>query len=82
MYPTEKSTIFLPKDFDGKQNEIVLKVAHSKKDITLFWYLNKTYLGETKEIHEFQIAPKVGDYQITVVDDFGEEIQQKFIIKD
>ncbi|MGK0413010.1 MAG: penicillin-binding protein 1C [Polaribacter sp.] len=81
MYPTEKTTIFLPKDFDGKQNGIILKVAHSNKEITLYWYLNNTYLGKTNEIHEFQIAPKIGNYKITVIDNFGEEIQQQIIIK-
>jgi penicillin-binding protein 1C len=81
MYPTEKTTIFLPKDFDGKQNGIILKVAHSNKEITLYWYLNNTYLGKTNEIHEFQIAPKIGNYKITVIDNFGAEIQEQIIIK-
>ena len=37
IYPTEKSTIFLPKNFDGKKNELILKVAHSNNDANLFW---------------------------------------------
>ena len=40
IYPSEKSTIFLPKNFDGKQNELILKVAHSNTDAVLYWYSN------------------------------------------
>ncbi len=36
IYPEENSTIFLPKDFDEKPNDLILKIAHSKPDTTLF----------------------------------------------
>ena len=82
LYPTEKSTIFLPKDFDGKQNELILKVAHSNKEAILFWSLNQQFLGTTAENHELAITPKEGDFKITVVDNFGNEIQQQISIKE
>ncbi|WP_299671561.1 penicillin-binding protein 1C [uncultured Polaribacter sp.] len=82
IYPSEKSTIFLPKDFDGKKNEIILKVAHSNKEIMLYWYLNKTFLGTTKELHEFAIDLNSGDYKISVTDSFGNEIKQQISVKD
>nr|WP_298991224.1 penicillin-binding protein 1C [uncultured Polaribacter sp.] len=82
LYPTEKSTIFLPKDFDGKQNELILKVAHSNKEAILFWSLNQQFLGTTKENHELAITPKEGEFTITVVDNFGNEIQQQISIKE
>src|SRR5690606_27555218 len=28
IYPKENNTIFLPKDFDGQTNDLILKVAH------------------------------------------------------
>lgn len=82
LYPTEKSTVFLPKNFDGKQNELVLKVAHSNKDAILYWYSNTTFLGTTKELHSFALTPEVGEYKITVTDSFGNEINQQIIIKE
>jgi penicillin-binding protein 1C len=82
MYPTEESTIFLPKDFDGNKNELIIKVAHSNKDVTLFWSLNSTFLGTTKELHHFAIKPTLGKYKITVTDNFGNEIHQKIEIKE
>tara|TARA_R110001592_G_scaffold68729_14_gene210792 strand:- start:74 stop:2422 length:2349 start_codon:yes stop_codon:yes gene_type:complete len=82
LYPTEKTTIFLPKNFNGIQNELILKVAHSNKDVTLFWYLNSTFLGTTKELHDFAIQPTIGSYLITVTDSFGNEIHQEIEIKE
>lgn len=82
LYPTEKSAIFLPKDFDGKQNELILKVAHSNKEPILFWSLNQQFLGTTTENHELAITPKEGDFTITIVDNFGNEIQQQISIKE
>jgi penicillin-binding protein 1C len=82
LYPTEKSTIFLPKNFDGKQNELILKVAHSNKDAILYWYSNTTFLGTTKEMHQFAVKPTVGEYKFTVMDHLGNEIQQIVIIKE
>lgn len=82
LYPTEKSTVFLPKDFDGKQNELILKVAHSNPDAILYWYANTTFLGSTKEVHNFSITPKNGDFTFTVVDNYGNEIRQKITLKE
>ncbi|MBU3010994.1 penicillin-binding protein 1C [Polaribacter vadi] len=82
IYPTEKSNIFLPKDFNGKQNELVLKVAHSNNDAILYWYANNTFLGTTQELHSFAFQPKVGDFNFTVMDNFGNEIHQKITVKD
>ena len=82
MYPTEKSTIFLPKNFDGKKNELVLKVAHSNKEATLFWYINSKFITTTKEIHTIATDLTAGIYTISVTDNFGNEIQQKIEIKE
>ncbi len=81
IYPTEQSTVYLPKDFDGKTNEVVLKVAHSKPEFQLYWYLNSTYIGTTKDIHDMAILPSEGDYTITVTDEIGNELKRKITVK-
>lgn len=73
IYPKENNTIFLPKDFDGQTNDLILKVAHSKPETLVFWYLDERYLGSTADIHEFAMQPKQGKHVITVVDAFGNE---------
>jgi penicillin-binding protein 1C len=76
IYPQENNTIFLPRDFDGKTNELILKVAHSKPETTVFWYLNEKFMGTTKDIHELVILPNSGTYTITVMDEFGNEAKR------
>ncbi|WP_394344882.1 penicillin-binding protein 1C [Gelidibacter salicanalis] len=73
IYPKENNSIFLPTDFDGQTNDLILKVAHSKPETLIFWYLNERYLGSTKNIHEFAMKPKRGKHVITIVDEFGNE---------
>ncbi|MDO6595748.1 penicillin-binding protein 1C [Oceanihabitans sp. 2_MG-2023] len=76
IYPKENTTVFLPKDFDGNTNELVLKIAHSKPETTLFWYVDTVFVGTTKDIHDLAILPKVGKHKITVVDAFGNEVKR------
>lgn len=78
IYPEENNAIFLPKDFDGKTNDLVLKIAHSKPESTLFWYVDATFIGNTKDIHDMAIIPKQGMHVITVVDEFGNEVKRSF----
>ncbi|WP_026754573.1 penicillin-binding protein 1C [Sediminibacter sp. Hel_I_10] len=76
IYPKANNTIFLPKDFDGKTNDLVIKIAHSKPESQVFWYLDDTYLGVTKDLHELAILPQKGEHVITVVDDLGNEAKR------
>lgn len=76
IYPKDIKTVFLPKDFNEKTNDLILKVAHSKPNTKLFWYLDHNFLGETSTIHNMAIQPKEGKYLITVTDEFGNEIKR------
>ncbi|WP_242134225.1 penicillin-binding protein 1C [Aestuariivivens marinum] len=80
IYPKEDNTIFLPKDFGGNTNELIVKIAHSKPKGTVFWYLDERYMGSTKDIHELAIKPSHGEHSITVVDAFGNEAKRKITI--
>ena len=82
MYPNDNNTIFLPKDFGGKTNELILKIAHSKPETTVFWYLNEQFLGSTQNIHEFGIIPQKGKHLLTVVDTFGNEAKRWMTISE
>jgi penicillin-binding protein 1C len=81
IYPKDQTQIYLPKEFDGKRNDVILKVAHSNEDATLFWYINNEYLGSTSKFHEFAIQPKEGTYTIVVMDESGVEVKKEIEIK-
>ncbi|WP_245925588.1 penicillin-binding protein 1C [Algibacter marinivivus] len=80
IYPKANNSIFLPKDFDGETNDLILKIAHSKPESTVFWYVDETFVGSTKDIHELAVKPKQGKHLITVVDEFGNEMKRRFEI--
>ncbi|WP_452220108.1 penicillin-binding protein 1C [Lacinutrix salivirga] len=80
IYPKETTTIFLPKDFDGTTNDLVLKIAHSKPETELFWYVDNTFVGTTKDLHDLAIIPTEGEHIITVVDALGNEVKRKITV--
>uniref|UniRef100_UPI0035671ED3 penicillin-binding protein 1C n=1 Tax=Seonamhaeicola sp. TaxID=1912245 RepID=UPI0035671ED3 len=80
IYPKNNNTVYLPKNFDGATNELILKVAHSKPESTLFWYIDNYFIGSTKDIHELAILPKEGKHTLTVVDEFGNDAKCVFEI--
>ena len=66
----------MPKDFDGETQELVFKLAHSKPETTVFWYIDDTFIGSTKAIHDLAVIPTLGKHIITVVDEFGNETKR------
>jgi len=82
IYPMENNSIFLPRNFGGETNDLVLKIAHSKPETTVFWYIDDRYIGSTKGIHEMGVLPKIGKHIITVVDAFGNEMKRRFEISE
>ncbi|TYC13424.1 penicillin-binding protein 1C [Bizionia gelidisalsuginis] len=80
IYPNESTTVFLPKDFDGNTNPLILKIAHSKPETTIYWYLDSSFIGTTNDIHEKAIIPEEGSHNLTAVDAFGNEINRHLVI--
>lgn len=81
IFPKQHGVVHLPVGFDGKVNEVVLKIAHSKPQANIFWYLNSEYLGTTDTFHEIGIRPKPGKYVITAIDEQGNEIKRNLEIR-
>lgn len=77
IYPKENGKVYLTKDFNGKVQPVVVKVAHNQPDAKLFWYVGRKFLGETTHFHEMQIDVSEGVYWITVVDEAGNEVVRK-----
>ncbi len=74
IYPKMGSRITLTKNFEGKMGELVLKLAHAKPETTVFWYLDDTYVSQTKNFHEIGLVPSQGAHKITVIDSLGNEV--------
>ncbi|MCQ2335661.1 MAG: penicillin-binding protein 1C [Paludibacteraceae bacterium] len=71
IYPTDRATVFLPKDFNGKVQSIVCQATHINSNATLYWHLDDEYAGSTQTIHNMAMKPSKGRHLITVVDEEG-----------
>ncbi|MGK4566240.1 penicillin-binding protein 1C [Flavobacterium sp. 3HN19-14] len=80
IYPKASSKIYLTKNFNSQVQPVILKVAHSDRESTLYWYVDNVFKGTTKTFHEMPITPSTGIHYITVVDEDGNEIRRKIDI--
>ena len=80
IYPKNNSKIYLTKGFSGKVQPVIIKVAHSNKEMKLHWFIDDQYKGTTQTFHEMQIEANSGAHYITVTDEFGNEIKRKIEI--
>ncbi|CAM4165193.1 penicillin-binding protein 1C [Zobellia nedashkovskayae] len=74
IYPKNGSSITLTKGFDGKTNELVLKLAHAKPETEVYWYIDETFVGQTRNFHELAVLPSKGKHRVMVLDAYGNEI--------
>ncbi|WP_430908782.1 penicillin-binding protein 1C [Maribacter sp. 2-571] len=74
IYPKMGSRIGLVKNFEGKTNEVIFKLAHSKPETQVYWYLNDDFMGQTVTFHEMGMVPPPGKHKITVIDALGNEV--------
>jgi len=58
------------------------KLVHSNPSLKVFWYLDRSFIGNTYNIHEFQVLPTNGKYLITAIDKLIKEINRDVEILD
>lgn len=78
IYPEDGSRILIPRMLDGTLGEIVFNLAHSDPDTEVFWHLDDTFIGSTKNIHHLSIRPSKGRHHMTVVDKDGNQLTVGF----
>jgi len=80
VYPNPDEYVYLPKDLNEDQQSLVVRVAHVRQDATLFWYIDDTFMGETRDFHSYAFLPDAGHHVITVVDDAGYQLSRKVTV--
>ncbi len=81
IYPKNESRISLTKNFEGKTNEVVLKLAHTQPETEVYWYLDERFLRQTQNFHEIGIVPSEGKHSITAIDALGNEVSVRITIE-
>jgi penicillin-binding protein 1C len=80
IYPKQYSKIYVPIELDGSVGKTVFEVAHRKADALIYWHLDDKYVGSTRNIHQMGLTPEEGSHTLTLVDEEGESIVEKFEI--
>jgi penicillin-binding protein 1C len=80
IYPEKDGRIYIPIELDGRPGKAIFVAAHREPKTAIYWHLDEEYLGETREIHQMEVAPAPGEHKLVLVDEHGEEIVQPFSV--
>lgn len=80
IYPKQFSKIYVPIELDGTKGKTVFQVAHRNANAAIYWHLDDEYIGSTKGVHQLGLRPDEGVHKLTLVDETGETLVQKFEI--
>jgi len=78
IYPKTFTKVFVPIEIDGKPGKVIFEAAHRNPEAKVFWYLDDTYVGETKQLHQMGLFPNAGSHQLSLVDEHGRELSVDF----
>ncbi len=79
--PVNTNTIIVPRGITGKRNKVVFKIAHINSKAKLHWYIDSEYITTTENFNEIAADLKLGNRTITVIDDTGNTIHKKILVK-
>lgn len=80
IYPADGCVVSLPVQSDGTRTTLNCAVAHNNPSAEVFWHLDNSYLGSTKDIHQMSVRLSSGVHRITVVDFSGQEQSVSVIV--
>ncbi len=78
LYPKHGHKIYLPIDSSGRVNSF-RAIAHcNDMNESLYWYLDKKYLGKTDNSHELDIVTRQGQHDLLLINQDGVEKRVSF----
>lgn len=80
LYPLDSTKVWLPRDFGGALQKLIIKVAHNNRVKKIFWYLDDFYLGITQKRHEKPVILNKGWHNLFVIDEDGYSDKVKFYV--
>lgn len=80
IYPRAGTSIYIPRDLDGKTSKTVFHALHQQENSLIYWHLDNTYVGKTRVFHQQALAIKAGKHTLTLIDENGSKIEQKFTV--
>ena len=83
LYPKPESKILFSNTENGTKSQVIMEAIHRDDNAVLFWHLDESYLGQTSQIHQFQMSLKPGRHSLKVIDELGNSEKIEFdVVKD
>ena len=80
IYPKPYARIVLPRDTDGRPGQTVFELAHRDEKASVYWHLDGAFIGVTRGTHRFAISPPAGGHTLTLVDEEGQFLEERFTV--
>jgi len=80
IHPKPGAEIFIPVGLDGSKGKTVFRAAHRNDEATIYWHLNKRYIGKTTHQHQISLQPEPGEHILNLVDKQGNTLSVNFEI--
>lgn len=71
LYPIHNVRVFIPRNFDGSYESVVLEAIHPMANAHLFWLLDQEIIGETDSVHTLAVDLSAGEHFLTIMDEQG-----------
>lgn len=78
IYPKAGTVIYIPYELNGEQGKTVFEIAHREASNTVFWHLDGSLLGTTRDIHQMGLNPTKGKHMLSLSDNTGETLNIPF----
>jgi penicillin-binding protein 1C len=80
VYPKENAQVYVPVEMSGSLGRVVFEAAHRNPQTRVFWHVDDEYQGETRDVHQMELAPPPGRHVLTLVDEAGETVRRTFSV--
>ena len=82
IYPKNNAKVYIPIEIDGKRGKAIFNAAHRSQKSIIYWHLDNEYIATTSDFHQLALAPSPGKHVLTLVDDKGNRLVQRFEVLD
>ena len=78
VYPRRNTQIYIPRELAGKRGKTIFKAIHQNPSSTIYWHLDRQFIGTTKTFHEQALGMNAGKHTLTLVDEKGNRFVRTF----
>lgn len=80
IYPSKGVKVFIPRELGGEKVRVVFEMAHREPRTEVYWHIDESYVGTTRNIHQLEINVEEGRHLLTLVDAMGNMLRQYFTV--